>query len=100
MKDHIFDILQKNTFPDKAVQGFLCNVERDKAKDVEILRAETETAENMKNMDPVLRELKLDRHNTQIPIGDVKGCFRTSKIYHLQLPFGLIQEKGKMGEKL
>lgn len=72
--------LQNTTFPDEAVEWFLRNVERDKAKDLEILRAEIETAENLENMDPILRELKLDSHNTQIPIGDINGCFLANRM--------------------
>ena len=65
-------LLQNATFSVETVELFLRKDVADKAKEVEILRVETETAKNLENVDPIPREVKLDSHNTQIPLDNVK----------------------------
>ncbi|XP_051172786.1 uncharacterized protein LOC127289035 isoform X2 [Leptopilina boulardi] len=66
-------IQESATDPDKTVEDeeeeIVRNDKFNKAKEVEILRAETETSENVNS---IRHEQKLDSHNAEIPVQDVK----------------------------
>ena len=62
-------------YRDETDERFVQNDELDQLKEIEILRAETKPA---KNVDPILRKIKLDSNSVEIPVGEVEDHLTTN----------------------